>query len=209
MAGPTGTDADATRALWDEEALTFDDAPDHGLADPDVRAAWRALLLAHLPPAPARVADLGCGTGTLSVLLAQEGYDVHGLDLSPEMVRRARAKSADVAGTSFAVGDAAAPDLPAGCFDVVLSRHVLWALPDPAAGLRRWCDLLAPGGRLLLVEGRWFNGAGLAADDTAALLAGARRGAEVHHLTDPVYWGRAITDERYLAVSREPLPAAQ
>jgi SAM-dependent methyltransferase len=204
-----GDDGDQTRALWDEEALTFDDAPDHGLADPEVRAAWRALLLGHLPPAPARVADLGCGTGTLSVLLAQEGYDVHGLDLSPEMVRRARAKSADVAGTSFAVGDAAAPDLPAGCFDVVLSRHVLWALPEPAAGLRRWCDLLAPGGRLLLVEGRWFNGAGLPADDTAALLAGARRGAEVHDLTDPVYWGRAITDERYLAVSREPLPAAQ
>jgi SAM-dependent methyltransferase len=223
MGSSTDTaEADETRALWDEEALTFDEAPDHGLADPEVRAAWRALLLAHLPPAPARVADLGCGTGTLSVLLAQEGYDVHGLDLSPEMVRRARAKAADVAGTSFAVGDAAAPDLPAGSFDVVLSRHVLWALPDPAAGLRRWCDLLAPGGRLLLVEGRWFNGAGLSASETAALVADAREQRpihggttphstvlEIHHLPDPVYWGRAIDDERYLAVSREPLPPAQ
>jgi SAM-dependent methyltransferase len=197
------------QALWDEEALTFDEAPDHGLADPLTRAAWRDLLLAHLPAAPARIADLGCGTGTLSVLLAQEGYDVHGVDLSPAMIQRARAKAEGVAGTTFAVGDAAAPDLPTGTFDVVLSRHVLWALPDPAAGLRRWCDLLAPGGRLLLVEGRWFNGAGLSAAETAGLLAGVRRTAEIQHLTEPVYWGRAIEDERYLAVSREALPAGQ
>jgi SAM-dependent methyltransferase len=200
----SGTDADETRALWDAEAQAFDEAPDHGLADPATRTAWRELLLAHLPPAPARVADLGCGTGTLSVLLAEEGYDVRGLDLSPEMVDRARAKAAAAAPglpVCFAVGDASEPDLPAGAFDVVLSRHVLWALPDPAAGLRRWCDLLAPGGRLLLVEGRWFNGAGLAAADTRALVAGAGRSCGVRPLPEAVFWGREIDDERYLLVS--------
>ena len=197
------TTADETRALWDAEALTFDEAPDHGLADPVTRAAWRELLLAHLPGAPARVADLGCGTGTLSVLLAEEGYAVDGLDLSPEMVARARTKAAatpDLA-VSFAVGDASEPDLPAGVFDVVLSRHVLWALPEPAAGLRRWCDLLAPGGRLLLVEGRWFNGAGLSAADTRSLVEGAGRACDVRLLPEAAYWGREIDDERYLVVS--------
>jgi SAM-dependent methyltransferase len=197
------TTADQTRALWDAEALTFDEAPDHGLADRETRAAWRELLLTHLPPAPARVADLGCGTGTLSVLLAEEGYDVHGLDLSPEMIDRAVAKAAATADlpVSFAVGDASVPDLPEGRFDVVLSRHVLWALPDPAAGLRRWCDLLAPGGRLLLVEGRWFNGAGLSAADTRALVDQVGRRSEVRPLPEPVFWGREIDDERYLVVS--------
>ena len=197
------TTADQTRALWDAEALTFDEAPDHGLADPGTRAAWRELLLAHLPPAPARVADLGCGTGTLSVLLAEEGYDVHGLDLSPEMIDRAVAKAAATPDlpVSFAVGDASEPDLPEGRFDVVLSRHVLWALPDPAAGLRRWCDLLAPGGRLLLVEGRWFNGAGLSAVDTRALVDQVGRRSDVRPLPEPVFWGREIDDERYLVVS--------
>jgi methylase of polypeptide subunit release factors len=43
------------------------------LLDPRVRQAWRGRLLAELPPAPAAIADLGCGTGTLSVLLAAEG----------------------------------------------------------------------------------------------------------------------------------------
>lgn len=43
---------------------------------------------------------------------------------------RAKARAAGVA-ASFARGDAAAPPYPAGSADVVLSRHVLWALPDP------------------------------------------------------------------------------
>ena len=191
-----------TRAAWDAEAARFDDEPDHGLGDPETRAAWRELLLAHLPPAPALVADLGCGTGTLSVLLAAQGYDVQGVDLSPEMITRARAK-ADAAGlpATFAVGDASDPDLPAGVFDVVLCRHVLWALPDPAAGLRRWTELLAPGGRLLLVEGRWRTGAGLTAAETEALVAGTGRACAVRHLPEPVYWGGETGDERYLVVS--------
>lgn len=189
-----------TRAAWDAEAAGFDDEPDHGLRDPLIRAAWRDLLLAHLPPAPARVADLGCGTGTLSVLLAEEGYDVAGVDLSPEMIVRANAKAAGHNAT-FAVGDAADPDLAAGSFDVVLSRHVLWALPDPAAGLARWVELLAPGGRLLLVEGRWFTGSGLAAGDTEALVRATGRDAVVRHLPEPIYWGKEIDDERYLLVS--------
>jgi SAM-dependent methyltransferase len=191
---------DDTRAAWDAEAARFDDEPDHGLRDPLVRAAWRDLLLEHLPPAPARIADLGCGTGTLSVLLAAEGYDVAGIDLSPEMIVRAKAKAAGHDAT-FAVGDAADPELPAGSFDVVLSRHVLWALPDPAAGLARWVRLLAPGGRLLLVEGRWFTGSGLAAADAEALVRATGRGAVVRHLPEPVYWGKPIDDERYLILS--------
>ena len=93
---PVTDSLDETRALWDDEAQTFDDAADHGLHDPAVRAAWRALMLDLLPPAPARVADLGCGTGTLALLLTEEGYDVTGVDVSPEMVRRARAKAPGV-----------------------------------------------------------------------------------------------------------------
>lgn len=72
-----------TSEQWDGEAETFDDEPDHGLRDETTRAAWRDLLLSVLPPAPARIADIGCGTGTLSRLLMDEGYDVDGLDLPP------------------------------------------------------------------------------------------------------------------------------
>jgi SAM-dependent methyltransferase len=147
--------------LWDREAKTFDEAADHGLADPDCREAWRSLLLEHLPAAPATVADLGCGTGTLALLLAEEGYAVTGVDFSPEMVRLAREKAGHVA--TFLEADAAAPPLDAAAYDVVLSRHVLWAMDSPAAALDRWIALLRPAGRLVLVEGSWSTGAGLTA----------------------------------------------
>jgi SAM-dependent methyltransferase len=192
-----------TAEAWDAEAPTFDEAPDHGLRDPAVRAAWRSLLLEHLPPAPARVADLGCGTGTLSVLLAEEGYRVDGLDLSPAMVALAEEKAAahpDLPVT-FRVGDASEPDLVQGSYEVVLSRHVLWALPDPAAGLERWVRLLAPGGRLLLVEGSWSTGAGLTAEQTRSLVEDTGRACAVLPLPDEQYWGRPIEDERYLVHS--------
>jgi SAM-dependent methyltransferase len=186
-------------ALWDDEAATFDEAADHGLRDPACRSAWRELLLGVLPPAPARVADLGCGTGTLSLLLAEAGYAVDGLDFSPEMVRRAEAKAGDVA--RFVRGDAAEPPLATGTYDVVLSRHVLWAMPSPPEALGRWIDLLAPGGRLVLVEGSWSTGAGLNGEETLALVEATGRSASLRRLPEAVYWGRAITDDRHLVVS--------
>lgn len=188
-------------ALWDAEAATFDEAADHGLLDPSVRAAWRDLLLSLLPSAPARVADLGCGTGTLSLLLAEEGYVVDGVDFSPEMVRRAETKAAGRSGVSFRVADASAPPLEPASYDAVLCRHVLWAMPDPAAALRRWAALLVPGGRLVLVEGRWSTGAGLTAAETVALVEAAGRTASVTNLPDAAYWGRKIADERYVVTS--------
>lgn len=188
------------RALWDAEAASFDEAADHGLRDPDVRAAWRTLLLGALPPAPARVADLGCGTGTLALLLAEEGYAVDGVDLSPAMVQQAEAKTAGRAGLRFTVADASAPPLEPASYDAVVCRHVLWAMPDPAATLRRWVGLLAPGGRLLLVEGSWTTGAGLTAAETVALVEATGRAARLTMLPEAAYWGREITDERYLVV---------
>ena len=186
--------------LWDAEAATFDDEPDHGLRDPTTRAAWLGLLATHLPPPPARVADLGCGTGTLSVLLADGGFTVDGIDFSPEMVTRARDKAAGRDGATFAVADAGAPPLEEAAYDAVLCRHVLWALPDPSAALARWVGLLRPGGRLVLVEGRWHTDSGLTAAETEAMLRAAGRTPTTYHLREEIYWGGPITDERYLVV---------
>ena len=185
---------------WDDHAATFDDEPDHGLRDPAVRAAWAGLLLPLMPQAPARVADLGCGTGSLSVLLAEKGHHVRGLDLSAAMLEVATRKATGLP-VEFRQGDAADPPYPPGSCDVVLARHVLWALPDPDAALARWVELLAPGGRLVLVEGRWFTGAGLRSAECAALVRRHRADATVTPLTDPALWGKDITDERYLLVS--------
>jgi SAM-dependent methyltransferase len=190
-------------AYWDSQAATFDNDADHGLRDPRVRDAWRRLLLSHLPTAPAAIADIGCGTGSLSVLLAAEGYAVTGLDFAPAMIRAARAK-ARAAGVSarFVLSDAAAPALPPVSFDAVFARHVLWAMPDIGRSLAVWLRLLLPGGTLVLVEGRWSTGTGLTTAEAGRAVLRHRADVTITALDDPVLWGGPVSDERYLLVSR-------
>jgi ubiquinone/menaquinone biosynthesis C-methylase UbiE len=192
----------AEAAIWDRLAATFDDEPDHGLRAPAVRAAWSALLRSALPPAPAAVVDLGCGTGSLAVLLAENGFQVDGLDSSPRMLELARRKAAHHGvAVPLVRGDAARPPFGPRSFDVVLVRHVLWALDRPGRALARWIELLRDGGRLVLIEGRWATGAGLSAAQCASLVHAQGRKTEVRMLDDDALWGKAITDERYLLVS--------
>lgn len=186
---------------WNEYAAVFDDEPDHGLRDEAVAAAWDRLLRQSLPRTPSRVADLGCGTGSLSLLIAAQGHDVTGVDFAPEMVERARAKTTGF-NARFQVGDAAQPDLPTGTFEAVVVRHVLWALPDTEAALDRWTDLLAPGGRLVLVEGWWHTGGGIPAATLLPLVQARLASVGFRLLPDPDLWGGEITDERYLIVAR-------
>ncbi|MFJ8084384.1 class I SAM-dependent methyltransferase [Streptomyces sp. NPDC096205] len=195
--------ANAPRVDWDAEAASFDDEPDHGLRDPEVRRAWAGRLRGWLPEEPGELLDLGCGTGSLSLLAAEQGHRVTGVDSSPAMVGRARAKLAG-RDAVFLVGDAAAPPVGERRYDVVLVRHVLWALPDPDRALRHWQGLLRPGGRLVLVEGVWgtLTPVGISADTLTALLAPLAAQVRVERLSqDAVLWGRAVTDERYAVVA--------
>lgn len=111
-------------------------------------------LLAVLDPQPGETfLDIGCGKGALLLPAARavgrSGRAV-GLDVSPAMVSAARAAAdrADLGFVELSVGDAQAPELPAGAFDVIGSSLVLFFLPDPLAALRAWVDAVAPGGRL-------------------------------------------------------------
>ncbi|WP_313959646.1 methyltransferase domain-containing protein [Arthrobacter sp. U41] len=113
-----------------------------------------------------------------------------------------RCASAGLPAVEFLQGDASEPPyLPASC-DVVLVRHVLWALPDPDDALGRWTRLLRTPGTMLLVEGLWGTGAGIASGTCRELVLRHRSRADVVPLTDPSLWGKEISDERYLVISR-------
>lgn len=189
--------------LWDKQAATFDDEPDHGLRDPAIRAAWRELLTDWLPPAPAAILDVGCGTGSLSLLLAELGHRVVGTDWSQAMIARARSKAIAAAQRAqFFLMDAANPGLAPGLFDVVLCRHLLWALPDAALALRQWTRLLVPGGRLVLIEGCWHTGGGLHAGEIVNALGPSLENVQVHELSRrPLLWGGDVADERYAIIA--------
>ena len=197
-------DSNPSRHYWDKEAATFDDEPDHGLRDPVVRSAWRDLLHAALPPTPAAVLDMGCGTGSLSILLASLGYEVTGVDFSPAMIARAEAK-AQAAGCeiAFHLGDAADPQPALGVFEVIICRHLLWALPDLTLVLKNWATRLAANGRLLLIEGYWHTGGGLHASQITAVLPPYFKTVVVKDLSSTFeLWGTDVLDERYLIIAQ-------
>ncbi len=188
-----------SRSYWDSQAATFDTAPDHGLTAPETRQAWADLLL-PLIPAAAVVADIACGTGTLTELLARAGRTVHAFDYSPKMIAAARAKSANLPAT-FTIADATTPPYRRKTFDIVLARHILWTLPDPRTAIANWTALLKPTGTLILIEGHWHTGAGITAKECQSLVRTTRKEATIHPLTNPALWATPTTDDRYLLLS--------
>src|SRR5215203_5317478 len=114
--------------------------------------------VAAAAPDGARVLEVGCGPGHLSIRLArQHGLDVTGLDLDPAMIERARA-NADRVGDerlpSFLVGDVASMPFRDGSFDLVVSTMSMHHWADPAAGLAEVARVLRPGARALVWDFR-------------------------------------------------------
>ena len=116
--------------------------------------------VAAVAPDGARVLEVGCGPGLLSLWLGrQHGLEVTGLDLDPAMIDRARA-NADRPGNGdrrqplFLVGDVAALAFPDGSFDLVVSTLSMHHWADPTAGLAEIGRVLRPGARALIWDFR-------------------------------------------------------
>ncbi|WP_181708180.1 class I SAM-dependent methyltransferase [Chthonobacter rhizosphaerae] len=187
-AGANYSIRDEIRDYWSERAATFDTQVGHEIASEAERRAWHALLRRHLGDGAGRRAlDLASGTGVVSHLLHDLGFDVTGLDWAEPMLERARAK-ARARGTPirFVMGDAERTMEPAESYDVVVTRHLVWTLVDPAAAFRDWHQVLKPGGRLLVVDGDFVSPT-LLGRATAALTAlAARLGLGARAPADPL-----------------------
>jgi SAM-dependent methyltransferase len=123
-------------------------------------AADVATVASATAPEGARVLEVGCGPGHLSVRLARRhGLDTTGLDLDPAMIERARvnadrAVDGDERRPSFLVGDVASMPFPDGTFDLVVSTMSMHHWADPAAGLAEMARVLRPGDRALVWDFR-------------------------------------------------------
>jgi SAM-dependent methyltransferase len=156
------------RDYWNEDAATYNLSPEHFPHMKVQQAAWNAALTRYLPPPPARIMDVGAGTGSLSLLLARLNYSVTALDLSPRMVEHLRSR-ADDEGLQIEVVVGKAESPPQGPFDAVVERLLLWTLPFPVATVAAW-RRVASGGRLVCFEGVWG-----VADKVEALRGRGRR----------------------------------
>lgn len=136
----------------------YDDNHAEGIGVELDDTVWTQEFKTYLPPAPARVLDLGCGTGFASVLLAQLGYDVTGLDQSENMLKEALKKIQErQVKVQLIQGNVMAPQLLHSSFDIVVARWVFWTLPDPASALKHAYRMLEPGGTLVVFDGTWFK----------------------------------------------------
>ncbi len=146
---------------WDHRARVYDEAQHRDGRVAVDRDLWGRVWSDALPPAPARVLDLGTGSGHAAFVLADLGYDVTGVDSSAGMLDIARSRAAGAKGARpiFVLGDAVDPPVDGG-YDAVVSRYLMWTLREPLTALQRWRRLLRPGGVLAVVEvvdSTWFD----------------------------------------------------
>lgn len=142
-------DAEAVRAAYARWAKVYDTL--FGLVSAPARR--RAVAAVNALP-DGRVLEVGVGTG-LSLPLYRRGLRITGIDLSPEMLARARAK---VAGNrldhveALLEMDAEAMGFPDGAFDAAVAMFVASVVPNPRRMLAEMRRVVRPGGTLLFVN---------------------------------------------------------
>lgn len=125
-----------------------DDYDDHARVQREV-AAWLAERLRRLPR-PARLLEVGAGTGFLRRASGPIADDWLLTDLSPAMLARARSRLGKEPDLRFRCLDAAHPDLIEPPFDLVVGSLVVQWFADLASGLSHLFARVAPGGRLIV-----------------------------------------------------------
>lgn len=148
---------DEIRRRWGKRARSYDNSPGHGVHSDMEKKAWQDILSQALDNRKElNVLDLGTGTGALALLLSDLGHTVTGIDLSKRMLKQAEEKArAWGLEVTFKEGDAEEPPFEPESFDALVSRHVLWTLPNPENAVKNWARLLKPGGNLAIIDGNF------------------------------------------------------
>lgn len=129
-----------TAQFWDKQAMGYAAKP---VKDQESYEQMLQTVTSRLKPTD-NVLEIGCGTGSTAVRMAQHVARWTGSDISGEMINIAKSKDAPESAT-FMVADADAK-FKAAPFDVVCAFHILHLVPDPAETLRSLFKQLKPGG---------------------------------------------------------------
>ncbi len=145
--------AAAAELYFASHAKDWDELRSLHIAESEVEAAIARALDAGGRPV-GRLVDIGTGTGRMLSLFGPHASHALGVDRSPEMLRLARVKLAEagLASAELRQGDMYALPLASACADTVILHQLLHYAQQPAAAVAEAARLLAPGGRLLIVD---------------------------------------------------------
>lgn len=137
-------------SYWDKRSADFNELRMQEMKSPNGQA-WGRLILSQLPTSKTlRILDVGTGTGFFSFLLAHQGHEVLGIDMSQQMIDHAKANANTFkSAAQFQKMDATTLAFPSQSFDMLISRNVTWTLPDTEAAYAEWLRVLKPQGLLL------------------------------------------------------------
>jgi hypothetical protein len=129
-------------------------AGDFGALAREIGATEAERFVARMGLEPgARVLDIACGTGNVTIPLARRGATVTGLDMVPRLLEEARARATrEGLHIRFDEGFAETLPYPDGSFDVLVSMFGIMFSPLPATVVSEMTRILTPGGRLALAD---------------------------------------------------------
>ncbi len=122
------------------------------------KKAWKDLIKKYCKmPAGLKALDIGTGPGFFPIILSELGFYVAAVDSAECMLEEARANSiaAGIA-VDFSQGNAADLHFDNNSFDLIISRNLVWTLPDPFRAYKEWHRILKTGGLALVFDGNWF-----------------------------------------------------
>jgi ArsR family transcriptional regulator len=181
--------AAAAERYFAAQADHWDEIRSLHIAESEVEAAV-ARALADRPVG--RLVDIGTGTGRMIELFGREADHALGVDRSPEMLRLARVKLAQAGlEAELRQGDMYSLALPAASADTIIIHQVLHYAQQPAAAVAEAARLLAPRGRLLIVDFAPHEREELRSRDAHARLGFADE-AILHYLDEAGLQGRVV-----------------
>lgn len=152
------------RAYWTQRSASYSKENQLELRDAH-RANWYQELshqiiaqFPHRSRESLRILEVGTGPGFFAIILAEAGYQVTAIDLTPSMLEEAKQNARELAEKiDFREMNAEALEFPDNTFDVIVTRNLTWNLPHPQAAYAEWCRVLKPGGLLLNFDANWYH----------------------------------------------------
>ena len=141
---------------WSKGAGSYSKSVRRSLHSKREKTAWQEIFTEALGKEKLKILDVGTGPGIVAFLLAELGHDLTGVDLSEEMLRKAKENATHFnLSVKFKQGDAENLPFKDESFDAVVNRHVLWTLPNPDKAIAEWWRVLKTDGKLVIIDGCW------------------------------------------------------